>query len=127
MFDIRIKHVLDKIEPLDGQRIMVDKKVPTGYDEHKLHIEMWARDALPSDRVLEILQSTENWGLFEKVYFNELDKEKDLTIQAVVEKAKRGTVTLLYNSGNREQNNAVAMRDYLITHEKTLLKTEEAA
>ena len=127
MFDIRIKHVLDEIEPLDGHRIMVDKKVPSGFDEHKLHIDMWARDALPSERALEILQSTENWSLFEKVYFKELEKEKDLTIQAVVEKAKLGTVTLLYNYGNRDQNNAVAMRDYLITTEKVLIKEAEAA
>jgi uncharacterized protein YeaO (DUF488 family) len=101
---------------------MVDKKVPSGYDEHKLHIDMWARDALPSNRALEILQTTENWSLFEEVYFKELDKEKDLPIHAVVDKARRGTVTLLYDSGNKEQNNATAIRDYLISNEDVLLK-----
>jgi len=127
MFDIRIKHVLDKIEPLDGHRIMVDKKVPSGYDEHKLHIDMWARDALPSGRATEIFQSTHNWGLFEEVYFKELEKEKDLAIQMIVEKARRGTVTLLHLSDNKNHNNAVALRDYLINREKVLLKEAEAA
>lgn len=122
MFDIRIKHVLDERGPLDGYRIMVDKKVPSGYDEHKLHIDMWARDALPSNRALEVLQTTENWSLFEEVYFKELDTEKDLTILAVVEKARRGTVTLLYLSDDKEHNSAVAIKDYLISRERALLK-----
>ncbi len=122
MFDIRVKHVLDEKGPLDGYRTMVDNKVPSGYDEHKLHIDMWSRDALPSNRALEILQTTGNWNLFEEVYFKELEKEKDLPIMAILEKAKHGTVTLLHNSDNSERNNAMAMRDYLISKEKELFK-----
>ena len=122
MFNIQVKNALDEIGSSDGCRIMVDGTLPSGYDEYKVHIDMWAREALPSNRVLKILNNAKDWGKFEEAYFKELDTEKDLIIQMVVEKAKLGKVTLLHNSDDMKRNNAVALRDYLISREKILLK-----
>jgi len=126
MFNIKVKHVLDEIGAGDGTRIMVDRKLPSGYDEWKLRIDMWAREALPSDGTLNNLCETQDWGGFEEAYFKELDIDKDYAIDAVVKKAILGPVTLLHNSKDRDRNLAVAMREYLISRERKLVGEQAA-
>jgi uncharacterized protein YeaO (DUF488 family) len=120
---ILLKSVHDKIEALDGHRILVDEHLPSGLDEYKARIDMWPKEIAPSVRLKKILdEKTAKRGDFEKEYFKELDKEKELWVQMILDKAKVGTVTLLYTGDNPKGSNAALIRDYLVKNEDRLLK-----
>ncbi|HEY8827510.1 MAG TPA: DUF488 family protein, partial [Jatrophihabitantaceae bacterium] len=57
------------------------------------------------------------WEEFRRCYFAELDADPQ-SWQPLVQAAASGTATLLYSSRDQEHNNAVALRDYLLSHLK---------
>jgi uncharacterized protein YeaO (DUF488 family) len=56
----------------------------------------------------------EKWPVFKKRYFDELASNKD-SVNELIGFIKRGRVSLLYSSNEPKYNNAVALRDYIIS------------
>ena len=52
------------------------------------------------------------WNEFKSRYYEEL-KDKQEIIKFFLEKAKEGTITLLYSSKEEQYNNAIALKEYL--------------
>lgn len=121
---IQIKNVLDPAEKEDGFRVMVDETLPDGIDEYKARIDMWPKEIVPSRRLSEFLSNNPKmWDTFEERYMKELDTDKDLWVNMIVDRAREGTVTLLYCNGTAGRNNAVVVRNYILaSREEFLLK-----
>jgi len=55
------------------------------------------------------------WGSFKKKYWREPDKNTEMVDQ-IVSICSKGTVTFLFAARDTENNNAVALKEYLLTH-----------
>ncbi|MDR3554420.1 MAG: DUF488 domain-containing protein [Syntrophobacteraceae bacterium] len=110
---IRIKRVYDPPEPGDGIRFLVERLWPRGVRKESLTMEAWLKEAAPSDALRRWFgHDPQKWEEFRERYFAELDGRREV-LRPLMEAAARGEVTLLYSARDRENNNAVALREYV--------------
>jgi len=109
---IRTKRIYDAPSRNDGYRALVDRLWPRGIKKEKAGIELWLKDAAPSDELRKWFNhEPQKWGVFKKRYFAELENKQ--SILGPIIKRLGGDVTLLYSAKDRQYNNAVALREYL--------------
>lgn len=110
---IAIKRVYDEPAPDDGARILVDRLWPRGLSKEKARVDLWVRDAAPSDELRKWYgHDPERWEEFKRRYFAELAEAED-ALEPVLEHVREGAVTFVYSSRETELNNAVALREYV--------------
>ncbi len=110
---VSVKRAYDPIEPMDGQRVLVDRLWPRRLKKDALKLHEWLKDAGPSDELRRWFDhDSVRWPEFRQRYFSELDAKPDVT-QRLTEMANDGPVSLLYSARDREHNQAVALKDYL--------------
>ncbi len=110
---INVKRVYDTSEPDDGIRFLVERLWPRGIKKEALHLDGWLKEVAPSDSLRRWFRhDPKRWDEFRHRYFAELDGKPDAW-RALLEAARRNTVTLLYSARDREHNNAVALKSYL--------------
>jgi uncharacterized protein YeaO (DUF488 family) len=110
---IRTKRVYEPASKSDGQRFLVDRLWPRGVKKEALKLEAWLRDVAPSDQLRHwYSHDPAKWKEFRRRYFAELKSQPE-AVQALVDAARTGDVTLLYSSRVAELNNAEALKEYL--------------
>jgi uncharacterized protein YeaO (DUF488 family) len=110
---ILTKRAYDPPEKKDGARFLVDRLWPRGIKKEDLKIEDWLKEIAPSHELRkQYKHDPEHWSEFKKKYFSELKEHKD-EIARLKERAKDGTVTLVYAARDTEHNNAEALLEYL--------------
>ena len=110
---IQIKRVYEAAEKKDGERFLVDRLWPRGIKKENLDAKAWLKDVAPSNELRNWYHhEPARWTEFRKRYFAEL-KESPQAWQPLLEAARRGTITLLYSAKNTEDNNAVALKEFL--------------
>lgn len=120
---IKVRRVYDPKKKDEGTRFLVDGLWPRGVRKESLGHQAWLRDVAPSDELRHWYgHDPEKWEEFQRRYAQELDGSEE-SWQPLVEAARRGDVTLLYASRERQHNNAVALRKYL---ERKLSEKNEA-
>lgn len=113
---IRLKRARDPLEEGDGVRYLVDRLWPRGVRKSDLLLDGWLKEVAPSTGLRKwFAHDPLKWTEFLRHYFVELDQHPSAW-KPVVEGARRGTVTLIYNSHDAEHNNAVALKIYLEQH-----------
>lgn len=109
---IRIKRIYDTPSEEDGYRALVDRLWPRGITKEKAGIDIWLKDAGPSDELRKWFNhEPQKWGDFKKRYFAELEHKQGI-LSPIVEKLEEG-VSLLYSAKDKQYNNAVALKEYL--------------
>jgi uncharacterized protein YeaO (DUF488 family) len=110
---IKLKRVYEPLEPDDGMRVLVERLWPRGVRREALHLDAWLKEVAPSDSLRRWFNHDPvRWTEFQKRYAAELDGNRPAW-SAILEAAKRGTVTLLFSAHDVEHNNAVALRAYV--------------
>jgi uncharacterized protein YeaO (DUF488 family) len=110
---IRIKRVYETAAAADGARFLVDRLWPRGLKKEALAIQAWLKDASPSTELRRWYHhDPAQWNEFRRRYFAELKKNRSAWLP-LLDAAGQGTVTLLYSSKHVEQNNAVALMEFL--------------
>lgn len=110
---IQVKRVYEPAAASDGQRLLVERLWPRGIRKESLQIDAWLKDVAPSADLRKwFAHDPAKWPEFRRRYFRELDAHPE-TWQPILGAAEGNRVTLIYSSHNRENNNAVALRDYL--------------
>ena len=110
---IHIKRVYDEASSADGARFLVDRLWPRGLRKESLAIEAWTKDAAPSNELRHWYHhDATQWDEFRRRYFSELEKNPT-SWTLLLEAARKGNVTLIYSSKHLEQNNAVALKEFL--------------
>jgi uncharacterized protein YeaO (DUF488 family) len=114
--DFSIKRIYAQASPDDGTRILVDRLWPRGIAKDKAKIDLWLKDIAPSNALRKRFHGEpDRWDEFCSAYAAELDGEVGrAAVNELIEYRKRGPVTLLYAARNKEQNNAVALKAYLV-------------
>jgi len=116
--DIKVKRVYDEYEISDGFRVLVDRIWPRGMSKERIKADLWLREIAPSNDLRKWFDhEADRWEEFKRRYFAELDKKGEL-IHLLVEKASKSTLTLLYSASSKEYNQAVVLREYLLSKMK---------
>jgi uncharacterized protein YeaO (DUF488 family) len=110
---IVLKRVYDPVSAADGTRILVERLWPRGISKARLRADAWLKEAGPSTALRKwFSHDPGKWNVFRRRYFRELDAHPDAW-KPIKAAARRGKVTLVYSSHDREHNNAVALQQYL--------------
>lgn len=110
---ISFKRVYEKPAKSDGMRILVDRLWPRGLSHEKAKVDLWLRDVGPSDALRKwFAHDPRKWMEFKRKYLKELE-EKGLCVEIIRAAEKRGPVTLVYGTSDKEHSNAVVLREHL--------------
>lgn len=116
--NIQIKRVYDAVEKTDGVRVLVDRMWPRGMTKERVKADLWLKDAAPSTTLRKWFNHDRSrWETFKSRYFSELD-EKFQVLKELLELAAKGRITLLFSAHDNECNQAVALKEYLISMTK---------
>lgn len=114
MGEIRLSRVYDH-EPTVGRTFLVERLWPRGVRRDALPVDEWAKEVAPSTELRRwFAHDPAKWAEFRRRYVAELDARPEAW-RPLADAADAGDVTLLYSARDREHNNAVALRDYLLT------------
>jgi uncharacterized protein YeaO (DUF488 family) len=110
---ILLKRAYEKANEADGRRFLVERLWPRGVKKSSLPLEAWLKGVAPSTELRKwFSHDPARWSEFRKRYFAELEKTPEAW-QPLVEAARKGTITLIYSSHDTEDNNAVALKDFV--------------
>jgi uncharacterized protein YeaO (DUF488 family) len=110
---ISLKRVYDPPSANDGFRVLVDRLWPRGLKKETARIDLWFKDVAPSNDLRKWFgHKPAKWDEFKRRYFRELDN-RPIETSLLVEKAKSGTLTLLFAAKDEIYNNAAALIEYI--------------
>ena len=115
MTTINTKRVYEPYSSNDGYRILVDKLWPRGESKEELNYDLWAKNVAPSTELREWFHQDEvgRWNDFKSKYLLELrNSTYSLELKKLIKEHK--IITLLYSSKNKEMNNALVLKDFLL-------------
>lgn len=109
--NIRIKRSYDNAESTDGYRVLVDRLWPRGLSKASFKYDEWYKALAPSTELRKWFGHDPNkWSEFQKRYLAELNgDEQQKQLNALVEKAKNSTITLLFSAKDTKHNQAVVL------------------
>jgi uncharacterized protein YeaO (DUF488 family) len=113
---IVVKRVYEKPARSDGARVLVDRLWPRGLTKEKAALDLWLRDAAPSDALRKWYHAhREAWLLFVKRYLKELKQPEAAAAveQLYALKAKRSQLTLLYAARDEKHNHAHVLQQLM--------------
>lgn len=112
---VRVRRAYDAQAPGDGARILVDRLWPRGLKKEALALDRWAKELAPSTPLREWFgHQPARWVRFCERYAAEL-REQPQTLTELRNQARRGRVTLVYAAHDPLYNNAVALRQVLLS------------
>lgn len=113
---ITIKRAYEPEPPDDGFRIYIDRLWPRGLSHETFNYDWWNKEIAPSTELREWFHANPQaeWAEFEKRYRQELMSNPALLElkKTIGDKAK---VTLIYSSRDETHNNAVVLRNVLMS------------
>lgn len=118
MTDIQTKRVYEPANLHDGFRVLVDRVWPRGMTKKQAQADLWLKDVAPSTALRKwFSHDRSKWEAFKSRYFLELDT-KPQAVARLLDEAAKGRLTLLFSARDVEYNQAVALREYLLSPSK---------
>ncbi len=110
---IRLRRAYEVPGKDDGTRILVDRVWPRGVSKEDLQLDFWAKNIAPSTELRRWFDhDPEKWSEFRRRYSEELD-ENDQAVAELLSKVEGRRLTLVYGARDEQNNNAVALKEYL--------------
>jgi uncharacterized protein YeaO (DUF488 family) len=110
---IKIHRIYEFEEQVEGYRILVDRLWPRGISKDRAKIDLWLKEIAPSNDLRKWFHhDPENYLEFKKRYFKELDQNPEV-VQTLQDILKKQDVVLLYGRRDKENNQAVVLKEYL--------------
>jgi len=110
---IRLKRAYDSPAPEDVERILVERLWPRGVSKERAAIDLWMKEIAPSAELRKwFSHDLAKWEEFVERYRAELAEKPELLAE-LREKARHGTVTLIYAARDEAHNSAVVLREFL--------------
>ncbi|HYM32253.1 MAG TPA: DUF488 family protein [Candidatus Cybelea sp.] len=118
---LALKRVYEPPGAGDGTRILVDRLWPRGIARDKARIDLWLKDIAPSDALRKRFHGNpDEWAAFCAAYAAELKGAAGrAAVKDLLDRLRKGPVTLLYAARDEQHNNAVALRVLLKRHRKS--------
>lgn len=121
MDEIKIKRAYETSEESDGFRILVDRLWPRGRSKAVLKLDWWAKEIAPTDETRQnFCHDPAKFPNFKESYLAELAKNPAGAefLQLVKEKLSEEPVTLVYGARDERFNQAVVLREWLLSQLK---------
>ncbi len=113
--DIQTKRVYESADKKDGVRVLVDRVWPRGLSKERVHADQWVKDAAPGTALRKwFAHDRAKWDEFRKRYASELNAQPEVVGQ-LLELALKGRLTLLFSARDTQYNQAVALKEYLLS------------
>ena len=113
---IQLKRVYEEPSDKDGMRVLVERLWPRGLTKERAAVDLWLKDVAPSPELRKWFgHDPARWEQFQERYQNELQKQED-AVQLLKQKAKQGSVTLVYAARDEAHNGALALKRFLEGH-----------
>ncbi len=110
---VRVKRIYEPAARDDGYRVLVDRLWPRGVSRERARIDEWARGLAPSTELRRWFgHDPDRFGEFRRRYTEELRAHQE-ELQALRNRAPKGTVTLLFAARDTEHNEAAVLADLL--------------
>ena|ERR1051325_3168449 len=111
--NIKIKRVYEQPDKKDGERILVDRLWPRGLTKEKARVDLWLKEIAPSTELRKWFAHDPNkWESFRGRYETEIRHNEDL-IKLLKQKARQGTITLIYGARDEKHNEALVLKQFL--------------
>jgi len=110
---IKIKRAYEPSHKDDGVRILVDRLWPRGLTKEKASVDLWLKEIAPSTELRKwFAHDPKKWKSFRGRYETEIRHNDDL-IKVLKDKAREGTVTLIYGARDQKHNEALVLKQFL--------------
>ena len=111
---IKIKRVYDAPSADDGYRILVDRLWPRGVSKNKAKINLWLKEATPTDALRKwYSHDPKKWPEFKKMYKAELKERLDALDKIKQIQKEKKTVTLVYAAKDQKHTHALVLFEIL--------------
>jgi uncharacterized protein YeaO (DUF488 family) len=112
---VTMKRIYDGAAADDGYRVLVERLWPRGVRKEAAHLDAWEKGIAPSDELRRWYgHDPAKWEEFQKRYQEELkDPAAQTILDDLAERARRGTVTLVYAAREGEISNAAVLQRLL--------------
>jgi len=110
---IQVKRAYEAESKEDGVRFLVERLWPRGIKKEDLAVEGWLKDLAPSTELRKWFNhDPTKWDEFRRRYFRELEKHPTAWTPLLA-RARRGQVTLIFSAHDTQDNNAIALKQFL--------------
>jgi uncharacterized protein YeaO (DUF488 family) len=110
---ILCKRAYEPASPDDGYRVLVDRLWPRNCRKDRLPLDEWLKDLAPSTGLRRAFKSGElDFATFRSRYRQELAARPEHW-WALLERAQKGRLTLVYSAHDEAHNNARALAEWL--------------
>jgi uncharacterized protein YeaO (DUF488 family) len=111
--DVRVKRVYEPAERSDGYRILIDRLWPRGVSHERARLDAWERDLAPSAALRDWFgHQPDLFDEFRRRYVSELREHRSL-LSRLRQRARHGTLTLVYAARDTEHNDAVVLSEVI--------------
>ena len=113
---IKWKRAYEKVEEMDGFRVLVDRLWPRGLKKEDVKIDYWAKAITPSKELRESYhKEIIDFKSFSEKYRAELDKNTNFKEfeDTVLKELKKRNVTLIYASRIPELSHIPVLRKFI--------------
>ena len=113
--NLQLKRAYEPAAPSDGTRILVDRLWPRGISKERADLAEWMKDIAPSTALREWFgHDPARWDEFQSRYRAELAGHQ-AELDQIRDLATKGVVTLVYGARDEAHNDAVVLRDMLLS------------
>lgn len=110
---IILKRAYDRASRADGERFLVERLWPRGIRKSALPLNGWLKDVAPSAELRKwFSHDPAKWKQFQSRYRAELNTRSQVW-EPLLQKARKGRITLVYSSHDVEHNSAVVLKEFL--------------
>ncbi|MDN0118928.1 DUF488 family protein [Yersinia frederiksenii] len=113
MNKINLQRVYDVQAPYHANTFLVDRLWPRGISKARLQGVVWLKEVAPDNALRQWFHQNLDWPEFVVRYQAQLNHST--AWQPLLEVLKQQPITLLYGSRDAEQNQAVVLRDFLLS------------
>ena len=114
---VRLKRAYLPAAATDGTRVLVDRLWPRGIGKSAAAIDLWIKDVAPSTALRKWFgHDPARWLEFRLRYAAELRGHRD-GLAGLRALARRKTVTLVFAARDERHNDAVVLRDVLLSRQ----------
>ncbi len=112
---VKTKRAYERAERADGFRVLVDRLWPRGVTKQAARLDLWAKEVAPTPELRKWFgHDPDRFAAFSVRYRQELAREPARTaLEALLRRASRGTITLVYGARDEVHNGAVVLKQQL--------------
>jgi len=111
--DVRLKRAYEQASAEDGYRVLVDRLWPRGVSRKQAELDAWEKELAPSSKLREWFgHEPGRFAEFRRRYVDELRPNRS-RLRELRQRARTGTLTLVYSAHDSEHNDAVVLAEVL--------------